>query len=85
MDAVGEAAENAIEDPDDFLVVAEHPNFGHVNRSKNTHLVEEGIDEHTLDCIKIEVEGEVVALRVVFLCNEKVLVDRLANLNRDTY
>ena len=55
MDGNSETEENTEKDPDDFDVRAEHPDLGHVYRSQDAYLIEQRVDENTLDCIKVKV------------------------------
>jgi hypothetical protein len=52
------AANNAVEDADDLLVVAEQVHFGHIDRSQDEHLVVKSEDEDALERVQEEVHRE---------------------------
>ena len=63
LDRVGDATENAEENPNHFLIIPQHPYLGHVDGRQDAHLIVEGVDEHTVDRVQPEIGCEVSCRR----------------------
>jgi hypothetical protein len=51
LHAIGNPADNAEEYADDFLVVAEEPDLGHVDRGQDAYLIVQSVDENSVESI----------------------------------
>jgi hypothetical protein len=65
------------------LVVSEHVDLGHVNWAKDADLIEQRVDNHSLNCIEEEVKGVLAVFWVAILVCEEKLVNSLSQFNGD--
>ena len=82
LNAHCKAANNAVEDANDLLVVAEQVHFGHIDRPEDEYLVVESEDKDALDTVQEEVDCELGASRAFSFLFEQ-LVDELQHFDRD--
>jgi hypothetical protein len=65
------------------LVVSEQVDLGHVDWAKDAHLIEQCVDNHSLNRIEEEVKGVTAVYGVAILVCEEKLVNSLSQFDRD--